>query len=167
MFSEVENQFYMNNDKKTEEKGTQGVNASQTKGNDPKTNGQATAAKTNGATTTPKTEEKPAVPKVNGFKQKTIEEQMKFFDGLATLVNIKRRCETHKQAISDMSFPDEELTKFETEKRYGIRITLHGDDNDDYVINNPKLVKEVQTYLLNVIDGKIAEYDEKITLYGN
>ncbi len=134
-------------------KGTQGVNASQTKTNGTTANGTA-APKMNG-----KEAEAPA-------KLTPIEEQLKFFDGLGRLVSFKRRYEAHRKALAELAMPDEELAKFETDRRHGIRVVIHADDGADYEINNPKLVQEVQQFLIGTLDRKIAEYNNKIIEYG-
>ncbi len=148
----------MNTTIKKEDKGTQGVNASQTKSNGKHAPAEVQVVKP--------VEKLPiASPVLNG-KPKTIEEQMKYFDGLAILVSIKRRFETHREAVVELTISEEELVKFETEKRYGVRISLHDESNNEYAINNAKLVKDVQTYLLNLLNARIEEYDQKIMLYG-
>lgn len=131
---------------KKEDKGAQGATASQTK--------------TNGTTVHPATE------KVS-VKPKSIEEQMKFFDGLSHLVKTKRVLEKHREVVASLTVPAGELEKFDTEKRYGVGITLHDDAGNEYEVTNPKLVNELQEYLRATIDRKIAEFDQKILLYGN
>ncbi len=131
----------MSNTTKKEDKGIQGMTTSQTK-----TNGEATATKT---------------------APKTVEEQMKFFDGLSQLVGIKRRFEKHREAVAKLVVPTEALEQFDTDRRYNVGITLHDDAGNEYEIINPKLLKEMQEHLLATLDTKLVEFDQKIMEYGN
>ena len=142
----------MNTTTKKEVKGTQGATTSLTKKTEPARNGTAVNGELQKETST--------------TKSKTIEEQMKYFDGLSSLVSIKRRFETHKEALLELTISDEELVKFETEKHHGLRIILRDENNHTYEINHPKLVKDVKGFLLTTLDGKITEYNQKIMLYG-
>ena len=138
---------------------------------------------TNGKTTTPakveppkgeekpKAEEKPApvVVELTAAQQpqpKTLDEQIQFFLGLERLVNIRRRFEHHLEAVNQLVIEDEELTKFETGNRHGIRIELYDSEGNTYSITNPRLVKEMHTHLVSVLQGKIDECNGQILTYG-
>jgi hypothetical protein len=146
-----------------EVKGTQGVNASQAKAA-----ATATNAKPVNGSAVPATKTEAVIPlhKPAG-KPLTIEEQMKHFDGLAQLVTMKRRVEKHKEIVQELQVSDEELAKFETDKRTTASIILCDDEGNEYEISNPVLVREVQIYVTHSLDRKIAEYDNKIMSYGN
>lgn len=147
---------------KKEGKGTQGVNASQTKAATP-----ASAKPANGTTVPAKTGTV-AIPlhKPTG-KPQSIEEQMKFFDGLASLVSIKRRFEAHREAILELHVSDEELAKFGAEKRTVAKILLIDESDNEYAITNPLLVQETQEYLVTTLDRRIDECDRKIMAYAS
>lgn len=149
---------------KREVKGTQGVNASQTKA----TATTNTTAKPANGTTVPEVKAAATVPphKPTG-KPQNIEDHIKYFDGLAQLVTMKRRVEKHKEIVEELHVSDDELARFETDKRTTASITLCDDDGNEYEISNPLLVKEVQMYVTHSLDRKIAEYDNKIMSYGN
>ena len=161
----------------------------------PKTNGNgakevtpATTNKTNGKTTTtgdnkPKAEEKPAAtvtpkaeekaapvvaetPTEQPPKPKTLDEQLQFFLGLERLVNIRRRFEHHLEAVNELTIEDEELTKFETNNRHGIRIELYDSEGNSYSMTNPRLVKEMHAHLVSVLQGKIDDCNGEILTYG-
>lgn len=116
--------------------------------------------------TTPANTSTPAAAAVVTPQLSAIEKQMQFFDGLATLVKMKRSFERHKRAIEDLVFPDEELAKFETDERYGIRVEIHDANRKEYTINNPRLVKDMQEFLMAKLTTRIAEVEEKILNYG-
>ncbi len=147
---------------KKEVTGTQGVNASQNK---------ATAsnnAKPVNGTAVPAAKTEAVVPlhKPLGRPQ-TIDEQMKYFDGLSQLVSIKRRFEAHKEAILELHVSDDEIAAFGAEKRTVAKIMLIDENDNEYTINNPLLVQEVQMHLVNVLDRRLADCNHKILNYGN
>lgn len=108
--------------------------------------------------------EKPAAPEPP--KPKTLEQQINYFLGLEKLVNIRRRFETHLEAVNSLEIEDEELTKFETGNNYGLRIELHDSKRREYNITNPKLVKEMLAHLASLLEAKVTEYDQQILTYG-
>ena len=110
----------------------------------------------------PKTETQETPPQ----KPKTLEEQINFFLGLEKLMNVRRRLETHLEAVQELEIEDEELTKFETGNNYGIRIELHDNNRREYNITNPRLVKEMQSHLISLLEAKIEEHDKQILTYG-
>lgn len=110
--------------------------------------------------TTPKAEEKPVRE-----EPKTLQEQITFFLGLEKLMNVRRRLETHLEAVQALEIEDEELTKFETGNNYGIRIELHDSNRKEYNITNPRLVKEMQNHLISLLEAKIEEHDKQILTY--
>lgn len=146
-----------------------------------KTNTQPVNGKTNTpATVTPKGEEKPTgnepTPPVAPVvvetpamseppKPKTLDEQLQFFLGLERLVNIRRRFEHHLAAVNELVIEDEDLTKFETGNRNGIRIELVDGEGNSYAMTNPRLVKDMHTHLVSVLEGKIEECNAKILTY--
>lgn len=113
---------------------------------------------------TPVTAETPVAPEPP--KLKTLDEQIEFFLGLERLVNIRRRFEHHLEAVNQLTIEDEELTKFETNNKYGIRIELYDSDGSSYSMTNPRLVKEMHTHLVSVLQGKIDECNDQILTYG-
>ena len=146
------------------------------------TNGKTTNITTKGDNK-PKTEEKPVapippkaeekvapvvveMPKIEPPKPKTLDEQLQFFLGLERLVNIRRRFEHHLEAVNELTIEDEELAKFETNNRHGIRIELYDSEGNSYSITNPRLVKDMHTHLVNVLQGKIDECNAQILTYG-
>jgi len=148
---------------KREVKGTQGVNASQTK-----TATTATNAKPANGTAVPAAKPETVIPPHKPIgKPQTIDEQMKYFDGLSQLVSIKRRFEAHKEAILELHVSDDELAKFGAEKRTVAKIMLIDESDNEYAITNPLLVQEVQGHLVNVLDRRIAKKKKKIMTYGN
>lgn len=135
-------------------------------------NAKNTSAK---ATTTPKSEEKKADPKASPTppkvvemppKPKTLKEQIEFFLGLEKLMNIRRRFETHLEAVQALDIEDEELKQFETGNTYGVRIELHDSQRREYNITNPRLVQEMQNHLISLLEGKIKDHDHQILTYG-
>lgn len=108
----------------------------------------------------PKQEEKEA-PKPQP-QPKTLEEQINHFLGLEKLMNIKRKLNTHLEKVSALTIEDEELKKFETGNKYGVRIELHDDERNEYSITNPRLVKELQEHLIKLIEEKIEDYNTQI-----
>lgn len=108
--------------------------------------------------------EKPAAPEPP--KPITLEEQINYFLGLEKLVNIRRRFETHLEAVNSLEIEEDELAKFETGNNYGVRIELHDSKRREYNITNPKLVKEMLVHLASLLEGKINEYDQQILTYG-
>jgi hypothetical protein len=119
----------------------------------------------------PKAEEKAApvvaeTPTEQPPKPKTLDEQLQFFLGLERLVNIRRRFEHHLEAVNELTIEDEELTKFETGNRHGIRIELHDSEGNSYSMTNPRLVKEMHTHLVEVLQGKIDDCNTQILTYG-
>ena len=116
---------------------------------------------------TPKKEEPKAEAQETQLKEpKTLQEQITFFLGLEKLMNIRRRLETHLEAVQELEIEDEELTKFETGNNYGIRIELHDNNRREYNITNPRLVKEMQSHLVRLLEAKIEEHDIQILAYG-
>lgn len=99
-------------------------------------------------------------------KPKTLEEQINYFLGLEKLVNIRRRFETHLEAVNSLEIEEDELAKFETGNNYGVRIELHDSKRREYNITNPKLVKEMLTHLASLLEDKINQYDQQILTYG-
>lgn len=127
------------------------------------------------AATEPKAEVKSNEPKkdVNASKgvkvapwPKTLQEQITFFLGLEKLMNVRRRLETHLEAVQELEIADEELAKFETGNTYGVRIELHDSKHGEYNITNPRLVKEMQNHLISLLETKIEEHDTQILTYG-
>ena len=141
-------------------------------------NKPATNGKTNAPTTVappkgeePKAEEKAApvvaeTPTEQPPKPKTLDEQLQFFLGLERLVNIRRRFEHHLEAVNELTIEDEELTKFETNNRHGIRIELYDSEGNSYSMTNPRLVKEMHAHLVEVLQGKIDDCNAQILTYG-
>ncbi|KAB2879752.1 hypothetical protein F9K33_07920 [bacterium] len=99
-------------------------------------------------------------------KPKTLDEQLQFFLGLERLVNIRRRFEHHLEAVNELTIEDEELTKFETGNKHGIRIELFDSEGNSYSMTNPRLVKEMHAHLVSVLQGKIDECNAEILTYG-
>ena len=110
----------------------------------------------------PKTETQEKPPQ----KPKTLDEQLQFFLGLERLVNIRRRFEHHLEAVNELTIEDEELTKFETNNRHGIRIELYDSEGNSYSMTNPRLVKEMHSHLVSVLQGKIDDCNTQILTYG-
>lgn len=123
-------------------------------------------------TTTPKAEEnkeEPKTPPVVAPKveqqQRSLDEQINYYLGLERLVNIVRRFEKHLEAVQAIEVQEEELTQFETGNNYGVRIELCDSSRREYCITNPRLVKEMQDYLEQLLQNKIDEYNTQILNY--
>lgn len=148
---------------KKEVKGTPGVNASQNK-----TNGKQNGKAVNGtAIPAAKQEVFDASVYKPTSKPQTIEEQMKFFDGLAFLVKKKRVLEKHKEAIAELELPDEVNDKFSNEKNGQIVITLMDCNGEEYEITNAKLVQDTRDFLAHIVEKEITDCEQKIMQYGN
>lgn len=76
-----------------------------------------------------------------------------------------RRFETHLEAVQAIEVQDEELTQFETGNNYGVRIELYDSNRREYCITNPRLVKEMQDHLEQLLQNKIDEYNTQILNY--
>lgn len=107
-----------------------------------------------------------AKPQTKEEAMKSLEEQIQHFLGLERLVNIRRRFEAHLETVKGLEVADEDLAKFETGDGYGVRIELHDSHRREYVITNPRLVREMQSHLVGLLEGKIGEYNEQIITYG-
>lgn len=95
---------------------------------------------------------------------KTISEQLAYFEGLESLVNQKRKLEKHHKAVTGLKLTNAELDKFEHDG-HGLQIRLLDGQHNEYAIANPRLVKEMRDYLLNVLSAKVAELEERILNY--
>jgi hypothetical protein len=146
---------------KKEVKGTQGVNASQTKPATATTNNAKPASTAAAA----KAETVPLHK--TGSKPRTIEDHIKHFDGLAQLVTMKRRVEKHRDKVRDLEVSDVDIADYDAGKAAIACITLCDDQGREYEIDHPLLVKEVQRFIGNSLDRKITDYDQKIMAYAS
>ena len=127
------------------------------------------------ATTTPKSEEKktdpkvvsPATPKVIELpkKPKTIEEQLKHFEGLEKLINNRRILAQHLNKINGLEIDDDDLEFIENEHNDWIAIRLMDRSGNSYEIEAPALVRELQQDLIKRVENKLGLYDQKILAY--
>ncbi len=127
-----------------------------------------------GKTTPPKAEEKkaepkqePTAPKVVELppKPKTIEEELKHFEGLEKLIRNRRILAKHLTKINSLEIDDEDLLEFENTKNDWIKIELMDRDGENYEIDAPVLVRELHLDLIKRVESKIAMYDQKILAY--
>lgn len=97
---------------------------------------------------------------------KTVEEQIKFFDGLALLVKKKRVLERHKEALGKLELPDEVHESFGASGTNDITISIEDSTGKEYQITNTKLVQELRAFLVEKVGSEIAVCDSKILSYG-
>jgi hypothetical protein len=130
------------------------------------------------ATTTPKSEEKaveskptptPPVtaPKVVEMpkKPKTIEEQLKHFEGLEKLIKSRRILAQHLGKINYLEIDDDALEFIENEQNDWIGLKLIDRAGRIYEIEAPALVRELHQDLIKRVENKLGLYDQKILAY--
>ncbi len=127
------------------------------------------------ATTTPKSEEKatepktvpPTPPKVveTPPKPKTIEEQLKHFEGMEKLIKSRRILAQHLGNIKGLEIDEDALEFIESEQNDWLSIKLMDRSGRTYEIEAPALVRELQQDLIKRVENKLAQYDQKILAY--